>query len=341
MTSPALGSITVLFPGDLRRPAIGRAVRAALLAALAFWVFTVTTKEARPIYEQVPWADDPYDTFVSLALFFVPLAGLAAGARVLLCRRAEPLPAARARGVVRAAWIAVAASLATAAADWAGVLLAGRTNLRDVVGAAAVLALALTTAALLGGAAALARIRVPAASAGQPDGIADGLAFALQVARRLGPAGRPLAAVAAAADARVAPLVRRRPAASAALVALAFAIALALSALREEGPSPVALLIGAVAACAMFAFAVAGGAWLGVVAPGPSTAAHRRLVVAAVAGAAAVPASLAFRDAIWSATGTGGSRGPGSLAALVASAGAAAFLSVLLLSTLRARRADH
>jgi hypothetical protein len=118
-------------------------------------------------------------------------------------------------------------------------------------------------------------------------------------------------------------------------------VGVALNLLREEGPSPVALLIGAVAACAMFAFAVAGGAWLGVVAPGPSTAAHRRLVVAAVAGAAAVPASLAFRDAIWSATGTGGSRGPGSLAALVASAGAAAFLSVLLLSTLRARRADH
>ena len=114
MTSPAPGSITVLFPGDLRRPAIGRAVRAALLVALAFWVFTVTTKEARPINEHVPWADDPYDTFVSLALFFVPLAGLAAGARVLLCRRAEPLPAARARGVVRAAWIAVAVPTAAA-----------------------------------------------------------------------------------------------------------------------------------------------------------------------------------------------------------------------------------
>lgn len=106
----------------------------------------------------------------------------------------------------------------------------------------------------------------------------------------------------------------------------------------EEGLSPVALLIGAVAACAMFAFAVAGGAWLGIVAPEPSTAAHRRLVVAAVAGAAAVPASLAFRDAILSATGMVGNHGPGSLAALVAVAGAATFLSVLLLSTFGTRQ---
>jgi hypothetical protein len=333
-------AVAVLAPGDLRRPAIGRAVRAALLAALAFEVFTVGTKEVPPIYQHVPWADDPYDTFVSLAIFFVPLAVLAAGARLPLCQRADPLPAVRARGVVRAAWLAVAVSLATVAADWAGVLLADRPVGHDVVAAASVLALALTTAAVLGGAVALARVRVPAAASGQPDGIRDGLALALLAARHLGPAGRPLAAVAESADARVAPLVRRRPVASAALVALAFALALALSSAREEGLSPVALLIGAVAACAMFAFAVAGGAWLGIVAPGPSTAAHRRLVAAAVAGAAAVPASLAFRDAIWSAAGMVGDHGPGDLAALVALTGAAVFLSVLLLSTFHFR-ADH
>ncbi len=338
MSSPA--AVAVLAPGDLRRPATGRAVRAALLAALAFEVFAVATKEVPPIYRHVPWADDPYDTFVSFAIFFVPLAVLAAGARLPLCRRAEPLPAARARGVVRAAWLAVALSLTTVAADWAGVLLTGRAVGRDVVAAASVLALALTTAAVLGGSVALARVQVPAAASGQPDGIGDGLALALLAAHRLGPAGRPLAAVADVAGARVAPLVRRRPVASAALVALAVALALAVSSLREGGPSPVALLIGAVAACAMFAFAVGGGAWIGVVAPAPSTAAHRRLVAAAVAGAAAVPASLAFRDAIWSATGTGGNHGPGSLAALVAAAGAAAFLSVLLLLTFRSR-ADH
>ena len=125
MSSPAVDASAVLAPGDLRRPAIGWAVRAALLATIAFEVFTVATKEARPIYAHVPWAEDPYDTFVSLAMFFVPLAGLVAGARLLLCRRAEPLPAARLRGVVRATWLAVIVSLVTIAsrlgrgpADW-------------------------------------------------------------------------------------------------------------------------------------------------------------------------------------------------------------------------------
>ncbi len=336
MTSAAAA---VLAPGDRRRPAIGRAVRAALLAALAFEVFAVATKEVRPIYQHVPWTDDPYDTFVSFAIFFVPLALFVAGARLPLCRRAEPLPASRVSGVVRAAWLAVVVSLATIAADWAGVLMAGQAGTRDLVAVASVLALALTTAAVLGGVIALSRVRVPEASVGQPDGIADALELARVLARRLGPAGRLLGPVMTGASAGVAPLVRRRPVASAAVVALAFAVALALSTAREDGLSPVALLIGTVAACAMFAFVVVGGAWLGIVAPEPSTAAHRRLVVAAVAGAAAVPASLAFRDAIWSATGLGGDHGLGSLAALVAVAGALVFLLVLLLLTFRARQA--
>jgi hypothetical protein len=91
----AITAVAVFAPGDLRRPAFGRAVIVALLAAQAFEVFAVATKEVPPIYRHVPRADDPYDTFVSLAIFFVPLALLAAAAGLPLCRRAEPLPAAR------------------------------------------------------------------------------------------------------------------------------------------------------------------------------------------------------------------------------------------------------
>ncbi len=137
----------------------------------------------------------------------------------------------------------------------------------------------------------------------------------------------------------IAPGVRRRPVTVAALVALAFGSALALATSREYGLSPVVLLVGGVATCAMFAFVVAGGAWLGLIAPDASTAGHRRLVQAAVAGAAAVPASLAFRDAIWSVTGTGGDRGLAALAALVVAAGTLTFCSALLLSGLHRRRA--
>ena len=336
MTRPALGSTAFLFPGDRRRPAIGRAAAAALLAAAAFEVFTIATKFVHPIYVHVPWAEDPYDTFVSLALFFVPLAGFIAGTRLMLCRRSEPLPVSRLTGVVRATWLALAVALATLAADWAGVLLGGRSDGgHDAIAVASALALALTTGVVVAGTIALARVRIEPVDADLPDGIADGLTLAREWARRLGPAGRPLATVATFADVRAAPLVRRRPVTAAALVALAFATALALASIREEGLSPVVVLVWAVAACAMFAFVVAGGDWLGLVAPSPSTDTHRRLVRAAVAGAAAVPGSLAFRDAIWSATGLGGHRGLGDLVVLVAAAGAATFVSVLLVSTLR------
>lgn len=242
----------------------------------------------------------------------------------------------RLKGVVRAIWLVLAVALATLAADWAGVLLGGRSDGgQDAIAAASSLALALTTCVVVAGTIALARVRLEPVDTDLPDGIADGLTLAREWADRLGPAGRPLATVAAFADGRMAPLVRRRPVTAAALVALAFATALALTSIREDGLSPVVVLVEAVTACAMFAFVVAGGAWLGLVAPSPATGAHRRLVRAAVAAAAAVPAPLAFRETIWSATGLGGHRGLAALAVLVAAAGAATFVSVLMVSTLR------
>jgi hypothetical protein len=335
----AVRAITVLRIGDTRRPAFGRAVRAALLAAAAFESFTIVTKQIGPVYQHVPWADDPYDTFVSFAMFFVPLALLVAGLRLVLCRRAEPLPLARLVGVVRATWLALIVSLFTLAADWAGVLSGGRSgNERDAIATASIVALTLTTSVVLGGAIVLARVRPPRADTNIPDGIADALTLARAWARRRGPARRPVSMVVTLGDARIAPLVRHRPVTVAALVALAFGSALALASSREYGPSPVALLVGGVAACAMFAFAVAGGAWLGLVAPDTSTAGHRRLVRATVAGAAAVPASLAFRDAIWSMTGLGGDHGLVALAALVVAAGIVTFCSALVLAVLHRER---
>ena len=333
MATSAIGAITVLRTGDARRPAIGRAVRAALLAATVFELFTVATKQVRPVYEHVSWAEDPYDAFVSFAMFFVPLALLAAGLRLMLCRRAEPLPVARLVGVVRATWLAVLVSLVTLAADWAGVLSGGRSgNGGDAIAAASVGGLALTTAIALAGAIALARVRTPRRDAVLPDGMADAMTLARAWACRLGAAGRPVSMVVTWGDLRVAPLVRRRPVAVAALVALAFGSALALASSREYGPSPATLLVGGVSACAMFAFVVAGGAWLGLVAPDASPAGHRRLVRATAAGAAAVPVSLAFRDAIWSVTGIGGDHGLVALTALVVAAGAVTFCSALLVS---------
>ena len=338
MTAASTSLPAVLAPGDSRREPLGRAVRRALVAALLFSLFTFATKEVRVVYERVPWAEDPYDTFVSFALFFAPLAVVAAVGRLALCRRAEPLPASRVAGLVRATWLALGASLVTLAADWAGVLLRWPAAGVDGFLAACIVALGVTSAAVVAAAAGLARVEVPRVENPAPDGLADGLALARLTARRLGPLARPVGRVVAFVEARLAPLVRRRPVTTAGAVSLAFAAVLVLAAAREEGVAPVLALVFGVAACAMFAFVVAGGAWLGLVAaPASSSARGRRLVIAATAGAAAVPASLAFRDAIWSLTRSGGARGLTDLALLVVVAGVLTFAVVLAMLTLGRR----
>ncbi len=335
---PAIGNgRAALAPGDVRRPPIGRAIRRGIAAAALFTAFTLATKEVRPVYLHVPWAEDPYDTFVSFAMFFVPLAIGVAGVRLVLCRRSRPLPKGRLVGVVRAVWLALAVSMVTLAADWAGVL-AGPLGGWGAARGWSVVGLASTTVIVTVAAAGMSRVRVPASGDAMPDGLADGLEVARIAAGHLGPFGRPVTAMVAFAETRIAPFVRRRPVRSAAMVSLAFAAGLALTSAREEGVAPVLTLIVAVATCGMFAFAVAGGAFLGFVAPAASTSSHRRLVVAAVAGSAAVPLSLAFRDAIWSLTGAGGGRGLPEIAVLVTASGVLAFATTLALLAAVARR---
>jgi hypothetical protein len=69
--------------------------------ALAFFAFTVPAKQAKPVYEHAPWLNEPYETLYSFAMFLVPLATAFFLVQVPLCRKAEVLPAERARSVLR------------------------------------------------------------------------------------------------------------------------------------------------------------------------------------------------------------------------------------------------
>lgn len=337
MTAALGRSAAVLAPGDARRPTIGRAVRRALAAALLFTVFTAISKEVRAVYEHVPWAEDPYDTFVSFALLFVPLSMAVAVGRLALCRVGEPLPEARAEGLVRAVRLALAMSLVTLAADWAGVLFTWPAGGPDTVAVAAIAALMVTSAVVVAGMAGLARVHLPEAGSVEPDGLADLVALARVLGLHV-PALRRLADWAASVgETRLAPLVRTRPVSSAAVVSLAFGAGLALTAARAEGLAPVLWLMLAVAACAMFAFLVVGGPWLRLVAVAPSPAIHRRLVAAAAAGAIAVPGSLAFREAAWDVLGKGAARGLEDLAVLVTTAALVTFVVALVALTVARR----
>ena len=320
---------------DLRDPRHSRRVGAALFASLVFTLFTLATKEIPAVYAHLPWAEDPTDTVVSFAVFFVPICGLVAGVRFAMCRGGEPPPDARVAGVLGAASVAVWTALITLAAEWAGLLVGARSAAPDSIALVAVAGLALATAVVVVGAIGLAAVPWPADDAGLPDGLADALAAGRALAARLGVAGRPLNAMLGLAELRAAPLVRRRPVRSAAVASVAFGTALAVTGLREVGISPLGALIGIVGTCGMFAFVVGSGPWLRLVAPGPEPARRRRLVDAAVVGAAAVPCALAFRNAMWAVIPVGSALGPGSLLALVASAGISAFALTLALDRSR------
>jgi hypothetical protein len=309
-----------LAPGDARRPTIGRAVTGALAAGLLFWLFTLATKEFPVVYAQVPWAEDPSDTFVSFSVFLLPLAIGAAGMRLVLCRSSAPLPLARARGVLRAAWLAAGVSAVTVAADWLGLVSAPSRSGGGVV-LAAIASLVAVTVAVAVALAGLGRVRLPAPVPAEPDALADAGTLLAVAAVHAGPLRRGGLASARVVDERVAPAVRRHPATAAALVSLLYAAAIASAAAREDGAAPILALVAVVVACGVFAFLVAAGAWLGIVAAAPATTGHRRRLAAAAAGAAAVPVSLAFREAIWRVTSPGAAHGLADLAVLVAVAG--------------------
>ncbi len=113
----------MLAAGDPRRPAIGRAVFGALLAAAVFSVCTGPVKQIAPLYDHAPWLNDPFDTAVSFAMFFVPLIAACCLARVSLCRRSEPLPVARVRDLLRGCRVLLAAAAATLLSEWVSVAI--------------------------------------------------------------------------------------------------------------------------------------------------------------------------------------------------------------------------
>jgi len=84
-----------LAAGDPGRLTAGRAIRRTRACAAVFSVVTGPVKETLVLYDHAPRLNDPYDTVVSFAMFFVPLLTLGCAGRVLLRRRWEPVPATR------------------------------------------------------------------------------------------------------------------------------------------------------------------------------------------------------------------------------------------------------
>ena len=296
-------------------------------------------KELGPLYRTSPWADDPYDAFVSFAIFFTPALTALLLVRLPLCKEDEPLVAGRVVDLVRTGKLLLAVVAVTLGGEWVALGLRNTTiawsaaTALDVLMLTGLTALTILCVWLVVTAPQLHGDR----SLGTPDGLADAVATSRLVASRLGPLAIVSSRLISTADRLVVQPARRHPTSAAALVATLFGLGLAAPASLEEGVGPVLLVFIVVGGSAMFSFLMIGGAYLHLVTPArPLTGSLARGRDAVVAAAAAVPLALAFRDPIWSLIGrsTEGSS-PAALVWLLVTAALIAFVAVFVGESIR------
>jgi hypothetical protein len=299
-------------------------------------------KEFRPLYAASPWADDPYDAFVSFAIFFVPLLTTLIVVRLPMSRRAFPLDLARTSDLLRTSRLLMLIVGATLASEWVALVATMPSIVWSLAAAVDVAMLCgLTLAAVHVARLLLTAPSIPAASVPTetPDALTDAVTSARLLAARLGP-GRTLAdSVVDRVNHWLVRPSRAHPTTAAGLVAAAFGVAVATAAFVEDGLAPVLFIYLFVGAAAMFAFVAIGGGYLHVVRPQkPLTGARARVRNALVAGAAAMPFALAFRNLIWPIVGINpADTGPSDLVVLVVAVSAIAFVAFLAVEWLARR----
>ncbi len=336
--------VSVLPVGDPRRQAIGRAVFGTLFACVVFFVFAAPAKQIGSVYDHAAWANDPYDTVYSFAMFFVPLVAALFLVQVSLCRRSEPLSIARVLVILRGCRLALGAVLTTLLSCWVSVAL-GANRSQWTSGATLALLALLVVATLVAARASRNLGRVPKlrSLAGQEGGarsdwLTDAVAVAERESRRLGPLQAPVLRVLTWIDRQVFSEVRRHAVLGAAAVAAVFGGTVGSNQGICEGYTLAAtLLTVGLLVCGMFAFLLMGGSYVRLVqSQAPLRGTRRRVLDAGVGACVAAVAALAFRDSLWRVMGTNASlAGAAQLAALVGLAMATAFVAVLGCESLR------
>jgi hypothetical protein len=334
-----MASMTVELPvGAPVRDRAGRALLGAALLGAAFTVFAAVTTQDRAVRAHSPWQDDPYDALVSFTQLLVPVMVAAGVARAQLCRRLEPLPAARLDGLVRAARLVVLLVAATAGVDVVAVALGTHREAWTPVTAA----VSVAAAALVGTAGVvwlrLRAVVVPGGRGAGPDWAADAGALLRAWASRPSPLRAPLRRAAGVVDRLVDGWVRPRPVTAAAALALAAGgLESAVIGWREKGFGALFAFVVVVEVTSVFSALVAANGYLRVLRVDRPLGRVRRLVL--VTGTAAcfgLSLAVAFRDPLWRLLGLGD--GVGTLGQLEAVAAAGAVVAALLTLPVAAAR---
>lgn len=333
--------------GDPRRRAIGRGIRMSLIVGALFCVVSVGVKDYKPLTDFAPWAEDPYDAFVSFGMFFVAMVAGLSLLRLPACRANEPLPISRAAGMLRAATILLATTIITFGASWISVASAGRPDHWDPKTTALIAVLALETVIAIAAARSLVLASRGIADlndrAAGPDWVDDLVLVADRASRRFGAASPLVARLVAFGDQVVASSLRTHSGRGAIILSASLGVFFAVGALLEGDPALLAVLIGLIGTAGTFAFASAAGAYLGLVASGTSprskTSPRSSFVLAAIVMSASVTIALAFRDSLWWLIGSDATDAKlPELAALLGLVAIASFVIALVALTVIRRR---
>lgn len=307
-------SASALIPtGDPWRASLRLPVFGTLMLALAFFLYTAPVKETPVLFDHAPWTNDPYDTAISFMMFFVPLVAVLCAPRVLLCRRAEPLPTARIHDVLRGCRVILAGITLTLAAEWVSVFVRdssvrwnGATWLQ--IGMLVVMSGLDAGAVLVVRRAGLPRQGDEPAAPTDPDWLGDLLRFVDIWSRRLGSGGRLTLWAAGLADRHLLTRIRRHPLWTAFGLCAVFGVGVAVNqGIREGYGGPATVFVGALLAVGVFGLLVAAGEYLGLVrSSAPWHGPARRLIDAAVITSVGLLFPFALRNGLWWLVGSNG-----------------------------------
>lgn len=334
---PALAYVPPGHPwrGGLRRPVFG-----SLALAAVFFVCTAPAKQIPGLYDHAPWLNDPFDTVISFMMFFVPLMAVFTVPRLLLCRRSEPLPAARARDLLRGCRVIVAAVTLTLATEWTGLLIGENRAQWNGATWLQVAALAVMSAVTGWVSYRLHRAGLPSAPRDEgrpaPDWLGDTLLLLRQRSARLGPLSRPAHGLLGWADRAPAGALRQHPLLASLAVCAVFGIAAGVSQGIQEGYRPaLTAVICTVLTVGMFGLLSAAGSYLGLIRSATRLrGTRRRLADAAVVTSIVILVPVAMRGHLWWLVGSSNAAaGIAQLVQLLTISAAAAFAATFLLES--------
>jgi len=346
-SAPAPPASALIPVGAPWRLALRRPVFGSLLLAGVFFLYAAPAKETPGLFSHAPWLNDPFDTVISFMMFFVPLIALFCVPRVLLCRRAEPLSAARIRDVLRGCRVVLAGISLTLLAEWAAVIIRdNRAQWNDATWLQIGL-LALMSAADLGVIREIRRAGLPPGAGEQgretPDWIADALVVARKHSRLFGPVRRPALALLGWSERSLAGTMRRHPLWTALCACAAFGAGVGINqGLREGYFLSVTIVVCVLLATGMFGLLAASGHYLGLIrASVPSRGARRRLTDAVVITSVGILVPFALRGHLWWMVGSNpDAAGLSQLLQLLGIAAAAIFATSYLSESLLRRHRD-